>query len=171
MECNKFKNKPTEEKIKKVKEQRLCWNCLSKGHVLKDYKSQHRCKVSGCNKQHYTLIHREKTPETSTKKLATSEVNRNHLSSVISCYCFPQKKFSQCSRIFRFRVRFHFNSHKFQLSGKEQNLVLLNVMCMSNKIRSKLVSFSVSPPSHPDPFKMTKYGQLSYRSRKETLKI
>ena len=89
MECNKFKNKPTEEKIKKVKEQRLCWNCLSKGHVLKDCKSQHRCKVSGCNKQHYTLIHREKTPETSTKKLATSEVNRNHLSSVISCYCFP----------------------------------------------------------------------------------
>ena len=26
---------------------------------------------------------------------------------------------------------------------------------MSNKIRSKLVSLSVSSPSHPDPFKMT----------------
>ena len=60
MECNKFKNKPIEEKIKKVEEQRLCWNCLSKGHVLKDCKSQHRCKVSGCNQQHHTLIHREK---------------------------------------------------------------------------------------------------------------
>ena len=28
-------------------------------------------------------------------------------------------------------------------------------MSMSNKIRSKLVSFSVSSHSHPDPFKMT----------------
>ena len=58
IECNKFKNKPIEEKIKIVKEQRLCWNCLSKGHVLKECKSQHCCKVSECNQQHHTLLHR-----------------------------------------------------------------------------------------------------------------
>ena len=44
---------------------------------------------------------------------------------------------------------------KFQFSWMKQNLVLLNVMSMSNQIRSKLVPFSVSSPSHPDPFKMT----------------
>ena len=76
MECNKFKNKSIEVKIKIVKEQRLCWNCFSKVHVLKDCKSSHRCKVSGCNQQHHTLLHREKTPEASANKLATSEVNR-----------------------------------------------------------------------------------------------
>ena len=76
MQCNKFKNKPTEEKIKIVREQRLCWNYLSKGHVLKNCKSQHHCKVSGCNQQHHTLLNRENIPEVSANKLATNEVNQ-----------------------------------------------------------------------------------------------
>ena len=42
MECNKFKNKPIEEKIKIVKEHELCWNNLSKRHLVKVCKSQHR---------------------------------------------------------------------------------------------------------------------------------
>ena len=91
MECNKFKNKPIEEKIKIVKKQRLCWNCLSKGHVLEDCKSQHRCKVSGCNQQHHTLLHREKTPEASTNKLVTSKVNQTTYLQVLPVIFFHGK--------------------------------------------------------------------------------
>ena len=70
IKSNKFRNKPIEEK-KIVKEQRLCWNFLSNRHVLKDCKSQYRCKVSGCNQQHHTLLHGDKTAGTSPNKLAT----------------------------------------------------------------------------------------------------
>ena len=115
MECNKFKNKPIEDKIKIVKEQRLCWNCSSKGHVLKDCKSQHRRKVK-----------EKKTPEASTNKLATSEVNQttylqllpvivSHGKDSVSSVTFLDSG-SASTLIFKSLA------DKLQLSGKEQNL-------------------------------------------------
>ena len=71
MECNEFRNKPIEEKTKIV-------NFLSKGHGLKHCKSQHCCKVSGCNQQHTPCYTEKKTPEASTNKLAISEVNQTN---------------------------------------------------------------------------------------------
>ena len=138
MEYDKFKNKPIEEKIKIVKEQRLCWNFLSKGHVLKNCKSQHRCKVSGCNQQHHTLPHREKTPEASTTKLATSEVNQttylqllpvivSHGKNSVSGVAFLDSR-SDSTLISKSLA------DSLQLLGKEHNLVLSNVMSMSIKL-------------------------------------
>ena len=132
---------------------------MSKRHVFKDCESQHRCKVCGCNQQHHTLLHREKTPEANTNKLAISEVNQtaylqlfpviaSHRTNSVSAVAFldsgPDSTLISKSL-----------AHKLQLSGKEHNLVLSNVMSMSIKIRSKLISFSISSPSHPDSFKMT----------------
>ena len=62
------------------------WNCLSKEHVLKDWKSLHCCKIGGCNQQYHNLLHGEKTPEASINELETSEVNQTtylHLLPII----------------------------------------------------------------------------------------
>jgi hypothetical protein len=45
------------EKYKILKSNKLCINCLSNKHMIKDYQS-HGCKV--CGKWHHTLIHRSK---------------------------------------------------------------------------------------------------------------
>ena len=40
-----------------VKANKLCWNCLGKGHNIKNCQSKHRCKVANYNKRHHTLLH------------------------------------------------------------------------------------------------------------------
>ena len=105
------------------------------------------------------MLHREKTTEASTNKLVTSEVNQttylqllpvilSHGKNSVSAVAFLDSG-SDSSLVSKILA------DKLQLSGKEQNLVLSNVMSISNEIRSELASFSVSSPSQPHPFKMT----------------
>ena len=56
-QCNTFKQLSNEERYKIVKKNKLCINCLSKKHMIKDCQS-HGCKI--CGKWHHTLIHRNK---------------------------------------------------------------------------------------------------------------
>ena len=39
-----------------VEQEKLCWNCLAKGYILKNCETEVRCRVSNCNKQHHTLL-------------------------------------------------------------------------------------------------------------------
>ncbi|XP_065074450.1 uncharacterized protein LOC135698402 [Ochlerotatus camptorhynchus] len=55
------------ERINKVKQLRICFNCLGLGHCAKDCSSKRNC--SKCHKRHHTLLHEEsftKTLETET---------------------------------------------------------------------------------------------------------
>ena len=46
-----------EQRHSHVKENQLCYNCLSRGHKTKDCKSSHRCHK--CSKHHHTSLHRD----------------------------------------------------------------------------------------------------------------
>ncbi len=46
-----------EQRHSHVKENQLCYNCLSRGHKTKDCKSSHRCHK--CLKHHHTSLHRD----------------------------------------------------------------------------------------------------------------
>ena len=59
MDCVKFKQKTATERKNFVKEQKLCFNCLSKAHMLKECQSEFRCRVDGCRQKHHTLLHKE----------------------------------------------------------------------------------------------------------------
>ena len=59
MDCVKFKQKTVVERKNFVKEQKLCFNCLSKAHMLKECQSEFRCRVDGCRQKHHTLLHKE----------------------------------------------------------------------------------------------------------------
>ena len=59
MDCVKFKQKTVIERKNFVKEQKLCFNCLSKAHMLKECQSELRCRVDGCKQKHHTLLHKE----------------------------------------------------------------------------------------------------------------
>ena len=55
--CETFISLNLEEKKNFVKEKQLCWNCLSKGHKIKDCASTTKCHIDSCNKKHHTLLH------------------------------------------------------------------------------------------------------------------
>jgi hypothetical protein len=58
-QCNTFKQLSNYEKYNLVKNNKLCINCLSNNHKIKDCQSR-GCKI--CGKWHHTLIHRSKDP-------------------------------------------------------------------------------------------------------------
>jgi hypothetical protein len=58
-QCNIFKQLSNNEKYRIVRNNKLCINCLSNKHMIKDCQS-HGCKL--CGKWHHTLIHRNKDP-------------------------------------------------------------------------------------------------------------
>ena len=57
--CQDFINTSLKDKNEFVKTNKLCWNCLGKGHNIRNCQSKHRCKVSNCNKRHHTLLHND----------------------------------------------------------------------------------------------------------------
>ena len=54
---DQFKEKSLSEKKKFIEQEKLRWNCLAKGHSLKNCESEVLCRVSNCNKLHHTLLH------------------------------------------------------------------------------------------------------------------
>ena len=56
-ECKTFVSLKLEEKKRFVKEKQLCWNCLSKGHKIKDCASTTKYCIDSCSKKYHTLLH------------------------------------------------------------------------------------------------------------------
>ena len=53
--CFKFRKMPYEQRVAAVRERRLCFSCLRKGHVAVDCPDQASCDM--CGKPHSTLLH------------------------------------------------------------------------------------------------------------------
>ena len=59
MNSKDFLAKTPAERTNFVFDNKLCFNCLSKGHQLNDCKSDFRCHEDNCKCKHHTLIHQE----------------------------------------------------------------------------------------------------------------
>ena len=46
-----------DERLRLVKINKLCFNCLSNSHMIHNCKSKVFCKVDYCKKRHHTLLH------------------------------------------------------------------------------------------------------------------
>ena len=55
--CQQFKSLGVSERIATVKRHKLCFNCLTAGHVAKDCGLRRTCSVDGCNKRHTKFLH------------------------------------------------------------------------------------------------------------------
>ena len=58
-QCKSFEKAPMKAKLSTVKENKLCFRCLSKGHLAKDCKVKFVCNVNKCGKRHHRLLHAE----------------------------------------------------------------------------------------------------------------
>ena len=77
--CPQFKLLPHDQKIRTVKMNNLCMNCLQSGHFLKQCKSLHHCKT--CQKPHHTLLHIE-TPHSADTPPVSSPATRGPTSGL-----------------------------------------------------------------------------------------
>lgn len=75
-QCRTFKQLSNEEKYKIVKNNKLCINCLSNKHIIKDRHS-HGCNIRG--KWYHTLLHRNKdsSQEHNNRSQDLSQPHRN----------------------------------------------------------------------------------------------
>ena len=56
-ECKNFQSAEIARRYELVKEQRLCFGCLKKGHVLNKCRSKKGCGKEGCTKLHHPDLH------------------------------------------------------------------------------------------------------------------
>ena len=73
-ECRRFISKSVSDRKKFIKKRKLCCNCLSKKHTVKECKSKFSCSKDWCNKWHHTLIQEH------VKVKQEENVTTNHVS-------------------------------------------------------------------------------------------
>ena len=61
-QCNEFQKLSLYNRYKFVRSKRLCINCLIPGHFVQDCPKRSFCRVEGCTKKHYTLLHEKQSP-------------------------------------------------------------------------------------------------------------
>ena len=61
--CERFRKMALEDRMKFVKEKRLCNNCLTKGHFVNACTKDSFCKVEECDGKHSTFLHPKNTSE------------------------------------------------------------------------------------------------------------
>ena len=174
MDCVKFKQKTAIERKNFVKEQKLCFNCLSKAHMLKECQSEFRCRVDGCRQKHHTLLHKEpldnQNGNSDNRKQSPPQNNiptdGNVNSFSKSNLCRP---FLQVLRVYVTAIngkRLKFNAlldsgsdstlisktlaNKLKLLGKQHRLNLCNVLNHKSTLISQLVNFSICSDIQPE---------------------
>ena len=55
--CPEIKDLLYPNKIKTIKDKKLCFNFLSNTHLINKCKSKISCKINGCEKRHHTIPH------------------------------------------------------------------------------------------------------------------
>lgn len=61
--CSAFNSLTVSDRLSKVKEKNLCFNCLRRGHSVKNCPSKKSC--SRCNRRHHTVLHLESSASSS----------------------------------------------------------------------------------------------------------
>ena len=74
MDWINFKGKAIDERKDYIKLERLCYNCFSERHNLKDCWSKY-CHVDYCNKRHHSFIHTDKE----SNQVATEEIRNDSI--------------------------------------------------------------------------------------------
>ena len=149
----------------------LCWNCLAKGHGIKQCQSKVTCRVDGCRKRHHTLLHETKKVIASQSIAEEEEVAQNNSiqSTVIQSKTYLQVLpviLSNDSYSVRPNALLDCRTDSslvrediakiLQLKGEQKLLKIPNAFLDSGQIESKLVNFKISSSHHPLKIQITK---------------
>lgn len=169
--CQDFIKLPLKDKNEFVKTNKLCWNCMAKGHNIKNCQSKHRCKVENCNKRHHTLLHNSNfVPTPPTIPLQPPEQVQQQIrdNNIVSNHFNSSKTFLQILpvTISNGSTSLHTNalldpgsdatlvrqdiSNLLNLHGESKMLSIGNALLNSSTVSSQIVSFDISSNTHPE---------------------
>ena len=157
-QCEMFKSKSLPEKKVIVEKERLCWNCLAKGHQIKECKSTVKCRITNCGKRHHTLLHEIKPPNPPKDDVTTNNLKAN-IDPKVYLQILPVKV-SNGKRTVKTNALLDAGADsmlirediakQLDLHGNSRNLKIHNAFLKSKTVESKLVNFSVSSKDHPE---------------------
>ena len=146
-----FKSKSLPEKMFIVEKERLCWNCLAKGHQIKECKSNVKCRITNCGKRHHTILHEIKPPNP-----PKDDVTTNNLKANIDLKEYLQilpVKVSNGKRTVKTKALLDAGADstlirediakQLDLHGSSRNLEIHNAFLKSKTVESKLVSNAI----------------------------
>ena len=81
-QCPQFQAKSLKQREAIVRGKGLCFNCLKKGHYLRDCRAEHQCRT--CHRKHHTLLHRTRSPENEHQMEKEQSVEAATVNSVSS---------------------------------------------------------------------------------------
>ena len=81
--CPSFKNMIVNDRYVAVRRERLCYECLGKGHAIKDCKVK-VCGINGCTKNHNRLLHSENRMDEGSHAVNVSAATINQSNQVTS---------------------------------------------------------------------------------------
>ena len=151
-QCEKFKGKPVAERRTDVKDLKLCFNCLSNLHTVKDCRSKVSCKE--CRRRHHTLLHDASySKEKSSEKGETKQSHHGRISKKTYLQILPVT-------VSNGNVSVKVNAlldpgsdttlisanlvDQLELQGTTQKLSITNVLTKKKVMNSKSVSFVLS---------------------------
>ena len=157
MNCFKFLKKSLEERREFVKTNKLCENCLSKGHLLESCISKFNCRKDGCSQKHHTLLHKDQTVENVvSNKIQISHnetISPNTYLQIIPVIVSNRSKSIRTNALLDTGSDSTFVtsdiSQKLNLQGKTQQISLCNVLSNKDTFNSKLVDFEISSMTSP----------------------
>ena len=76
--CPEFKRMQLKDRLNLAKSKRVCFNCLQPGHSANECSSKFTCRE--CMMKHHTLLHRPKSPLTSSQVVSVNNSIANHSS-------------------------------------------------------------------------------------------
>lgn len=92
--CEAFLGLTPAERSNKVKQLRLCFNCLRKNHFLRQCKSFHSCRH--CHKKHNTLLHSEQVEtHLDNNETTSSDTNEQPNTLTVSNHTTVEDKYTQ----------------------------------------------------------------------------
>ena len=168
MECEKFIKKNLQERKEFVSTNKLCWNCLSKAHFVKQCKSKYRCKIDKCGKHHHSLLHEpeppdKKHPQENKGQTLPVLVNSHHKGNcylqviplILTNGSFKVKTNALLDSGSDSTLVSQDTADKLRLNGENRQLQISNVFNTQISHLSKLVEFNISSDMHPNPIKVS----------------
>ena len=158
MDCHEFKMKPVKDRIDFAAKEKICKNCFSKTHLLKDCICSMKCRIDGCGKKHHTLLHLESPQQAtvnSTNKQDLAKSDQFHtllqvipvtvIYSAITTVVNALLDSGSDTNLITSEL-----AKTLKLKGKQRKLNITSAISTSVSVASKLVEFSTRSTHHPD---------------------
>ena len=163
-QCKRFIDSSIDSKKQIVIKQKLCWNCLAKGHRINECKSTTTCRQPNCGQKHHTLLHQTKDNCGDNANFIQAVSQNNQ----VRCAKERQRTYLQVIPIVISHndKSFYTNAlldsgsdstlleedlaKKIDLQSDAAKLTIENALLATKSVTSGLVNFQISSNDHPN---------------------